>query len=89
MIRTRYGPFLNFVLRWRYISFSAGIMVLLLAFGDAKAPAVRDMISKAPSAECPASWLQSHPDAHVFLNAAAASLLPAGAPLVKGDSRVH
>jgi multidrug efflux pump subunit AcrB len=36
MIHTRYGPFLALALRWRYISFSAGLMVLLLAFGYIK-----------------------------------------------------
>ncbi|MBW2522397.1 MAG: efflux RND transporter permease subunit, partial [Deltaproteobacteria bacterium] len=36
MVRTRYGPFLGLVLRWRYISFSAGLLVLLLAFGYIK-----------------------------------------------------
>ncbi len=36
IIRTRYGPFLGLVLRWRYISFSVAILVLLLAFGYVK-----------------------------------------------------
>ena len=36
LIRTRYGPFLSLVLRWRYISFSVGAMVLMLAFGYVK-----------------------------------------------------
>jgi multidrug efflux pump subunit AcrB len=36
MVRTRYGPFLGLVLRWRYISFSVAILVLLLAFGYVK-----------------------------------------------------
>ena len=36
MIHTRYGPFLTLALRWRYICFSACIMVLLLAFGYIK-----------------------------------------------------
>jgi multidrug efflux pump subunit AcrB len=36
MVRTRYGPFLCLVLRWRYISFSVGLMILLLAFGYIK-----------------------------------------------------
>ena len=36
MVRTRYGPFLSLVLRWRYISFSIGLMILLLAFGYIK-----------------------------------------------------
>ncbi len=36
MVRSRYGPFLGLVLRWRYISFSTGILVLFLAFGYVK-----------------------------------------------------
>ena len=36
MVRTRYGPFLGLVLRWRYISFSTGVLILLLAFGYIK-----------------------------------------------------
>jgi multidrug efflux pump subunit AcrB len=36
MVHTRYGPFLSLVLRWRYISFSAGLMILLLSFGYIK-----------------------------------------------------
>jgi multidrug efflux pump subunit AcrB len=35
-VRTRYGPFLGFVLRWRYVSISVGLMVLMLAFGFIK-----------------------------------------------------
>jgi multidrug efflux pump subunit AcrB len=36
LVHTRYGPFLSFVLRWRYVSFSVGLMILLLAFGFIK-----------------------------------------------------
>jgi multidrug efflux pump subunit AcrB len=36
LVKTRYGPFLGLVLRWRYISFATGIMILLLAFGYVK-----------------------------------------------------
>ena len=36
LVYTRYGPFLSFVLRWRYVSFSVGLMILLLAFGFIK-----------------------------------------------------
>ena len=36
MVHTRYGPFLSLVLRWRYVSFSIGAMVLMLAFGYVK-----------------------------------------------------
>jgi len=36
MVKTRYGPFLGLVLRWRYISFSTGVLILLLAFGYVK-----------------------------------------------------
>lgn len=47
--------------------------VLLLAFGAAKANAVRAMINGPGATSCPASFLQSHPDAHVFLDEAAAA----------------
>jgi multidrug efflux pump subunit AcrB len=36
MIRTRYGPFLAFILRWRYVSFSVGLLILMLAYGYVK-----------------------------------------------------
>jgi len=36
MVRTRYGPFLAFVLRWRYVSFCVGLLILMLAFGYVK-----------------------------------------------------
>ncbi|MDH3330283.1 MAG: efflux RND transporter permease subunit, partial [Desulfobulbaceae bacterium] len=35
-IRVRYGPFLKFVLRWRYATFAVGIMILLITFGYVK-----------------------------------------------------
>ena len=36
MVRIRYGPFLALVLRWRYVSFSLGLLILMLAFGYVK-----------------------------------------------------
>ena len=36
MVHTRYGPFLEFVLRWRYVSFSVGLLILMLAYGYVK-----------------------------------------------------
>ena len=36
LVRNRYGPFLALVLRWRYVSIAAGLMILLLAFGFIK-----------------------------------------------------
>ena len=36
MIREWYGPFLRFALRWRYITFSTGITILILTFGYVK-----------------------------------------------------
>ncbi|MEO8499585.1 MAG: 6-phosphogluconolactonase [Vicinamibacteria bacterium] len=47
--------------------------VLLLAFGPAKADAVRAMLRGPRAASCPASFLQSHPGAHVFLDERAAA----------------
>lgn len=48
--------------------------VMLLAFGAAKADAVRAMRSGPRSTACPASFLQGHPDVHIFLDEAAAGL---------------
>ena len=50
--------------------------IVLLANGKNKARAVRQMVAGKPKAECPASYLQLHPDATVILDKAAASLLP-------------
>jgi len=36
LVRTKYGPFLAMVLRWRYVSFSVGLFVLMFAFGYVK-----------------------------------------------------
>jgi multidrug efflux pump subunit AcrB len=35
-VRTRYGPFLEWALRWRYVTLAVGIMILLLAVGLVK-----------------------------------------------------
>ena len=55
---------------------------VMLASGKNKARAVQQMIEGKPNANCPASWLQPHPDATVILDKAAASLLTSKA--VKG-----
>lgn len=49
--------------------------ILLLAFGDSKAQAVRDAIDGPVAARCPASILQMHPRATLVLDRAAASEL--------------
>ncbi|MDR2509002.1 MAG: glucosamine-6-phosphate deaminase [Candidatus Ancillula sp.] len=49
--------------------------VLLLAFGENKAEAVRDAIEGPVSALCPASALQLHPHATYIIDEAAASML--------------
>jgi glucosamine-6-phosphate deaminase len=46
--------------------------VVLLATGERKAPAVRDMVEGPVSARCPASVLQLHPHASVLLDEQAA-----------------
>lgn len=46
--------------------------VLLLAFGTHKTAAVKAMVNGPRTTSCPASWLQDHPDVHVFLDSAAA-----------------
>lgn len=45
--------------------------LLLLAFGEKKADAVRAMLRGPVGARCPASWLREHPDVHVFVDEAA------------------
>jgi glucosamine-6-phosphate deaminase len=46
--------------------------VALIAFGEAKAEIVARAIKEAPSADCPATWLQRHPGCTFHLDAAAA-----------------
>lgn len=47
----------------------------LIALGENKAQAVRDMISGPVTPDCPASVLQNHPNVRVYLDKGAASLL--------------
>ena len=49
--------------------------IIVLASGQNKAKAVRDMIEKPASAKCPASWLQKHNQVIVIIDEEAASLL--------------
>ena len=49
--------------------------VELIAFGEAKAEIVRRAMMEAPSAGCPATWLQRHPRCTFHLDAAAAKAL--------------
>lgn len=49
--------------------------ILLVASGIEKASAIRDMIAKRVTPECPASILQFHPDTTILIDEAAASLL--------------
>ena len=49
--------------------------VLVMAYGPHKAAAVRQMIQGPRSAACPASFLQGHPESHVFVDEAAAAQL--------------
>ena len=49
--------------------------IVLLAFGEEKAQAVRDCVEGPVSASCPASALQFHPKVKLFLDSSAASLL--------------
>ncbi|RHS96054.1 glucosamine-6-phosphate deaminase [Erysipelatoclostridium sp. AM42-17] len=49
--------------------------VLLLAFGEGKAKAVKGMLEGEVTPELPASILQNHPDVTVIVDKAAASLL--------------
>ena len=49
--------------------------IVLVATGEAKAGAVRAMLEGEVTAQCPASALQNHADATVYLDPAAAGLL--------------
>jgi uncharacterized SAM-binding protein YcdF (DUF218 family) len=49
--------------------------LILLATGEALAPAVRDLLEGAPGPACPASLLRDHPRLTVICDRAAASLL--------------
>lgn len=49
--------------------------ILLLAFGESKAQAVKDMIEGPVTKDVPASLLQEHPNVTVYLDAGAASKL--------------
>ncbi len=49
--------------------------ILIMAFGAHKSAAVQAMIEGPRSAQCPASFLQGHPDVHVVLDDAAAQNL--------------
>ena len=58
--------------------------VIVLAFGAHKTRAVQSMLEATPSSDCPASFLQSHPDVHVFLDEAAAAGLRRSTPTHPG-----
>ena len=49
--------------------------LILLAFGSAKAEAIKAAFLDPISTDCPASFLREHPHLHVFIDAEAASLL--------------
>ncbi|MDA1008635.1 MAG: glucosamine-6-phosphate deaminase [Planctomycetota bacterium] len=49
--------------------------ILLVAFGEGKAQIVRRMVEEPPDVHVPATFLQDHPDVHVYLDKAAAAEL--------------
>ncbi|MDR1736155.1 MAG: glucosamine-6-phosphate deaminase [Oscillospiraceae bacterium] len=49
--------------------------ILMLAFGEDKAPAVKKMFSGAVTTQCPATMLALHPDVTAVLDEASASML--------------
>ncbi|MFP6646228.1 MAG: 6-phosphogluconolactonase [Candidatus Latescibacterota bacterium] len=62
--------------------------ILLLAFGAAKSTAVEAMLDGPPTPACPASFLQVHPDTHIFIDTAAAACLPPGQDLREAGETV-
>ena len=69
-----YAPSLGVTTGMRTIL--AARCVVLLAFSEQKADAVFKMIKGSQTASCPASYLQDHPNAFVFLDELAADRLP-------------
>jgi len=51
--------------------------ILIMAHGSNKVAAVKAMVEGPRTAQCPASFLQDHPEARVFLDRAAAATLSA------------
>ncbi len=51
--------------------------VIVLAYGQHKVAAVKAMVEGPRTAQCPASFLQGHPDVRIFLDNAAAAALNA------------
>ena len=47
--------------------------VLIMAYGSHKTAAVQAMVNGPRGSQCPASFLQGHPDTHAFLDEAAAA----------------
>jgi glucosamine-6-phosphate deaminase len=70
-----YAPSLGVTVGLRTIL--AARHVLLLAYGPHKITAVKAMVEGPRTDQCPASFLQGHPDVRVFLDNAAAAALSA------------
>lgn len=56
-------------------SIMAAKKIILLAFGEAKAEAVKQMVEGPVTEDCPASVLQKHPDVTIIVDEAAAGKL--------------
>ncbi|MBM3823745.1 MAG: glucosamine-6-phosphate deaminase [Verrucomicrobia bacterium] len=54
--------------------------ILIMAYGAHKTAAVRAMVEGPRSSRCPASFLQGHPNTHLFLDAEAAAALSTPRP---------
>lgn len=50
--------------------------VILMALGEHKAKIIQEALESPSTKRIPASWLQEHPDANIYLDEAAASFLP-------------
>jgi glucosamine-6-phosphate deaminase len=73
--RGRYAPAVGVTVGMKQLL--AARRVLLLAYGSRKAPAVKAMLQGPITEQCPASYLQNHPETHVFLDVAATAALSA------------
>lgn len=69
------NPMPHYALTMGTVSIMKSKQIILIATGRGKADAIDGLVNGDITPSCPASVLQLHPDVHIFLDKAAASLL--------------
>lgn len=69
------NPMPHYALTMGTVSIMKSKQIILIATGRGKADAIDGLVNGDITPSCPASVLQFHPNAHIFLDKAAASLL--------------